>query len=122
MMAAAVTDRFETVAWVYNPSDLALLLSKFIQADIFVHRGSEGHITANPGWTTALGGVALRVREDDAAAARALLAELDPVPYRERLFPGLLPVFLIMALFAIGSPPRQIPTFLIGDVAARPEG
>ena len=33
-MAAAVTDRFETVAWVYNPSDLALLLSKFIQADI----------------------------------------------------------------------------------------
>ena len=114
-MAAAVTDRFETVAWVYNPSDLALLLSKFIHADIFVHRGSLGHITADPGLTTALGGVELRVREDDVGAARALLAELDPVPHRERLFVGLLPVFLIMALFAIGPPPRQIPTFLLGQ-------
>jgi hypothetical protein len=119
MMAAAVTDRFETVAWVYSPSDLALLLSKFIQAGIFVHRGSEGHITADPGWTTALGGVELRVREDDAAAARALLAELDPVPYRERLYFGLLPIFVIMALFAIGPPPRQIPTFVLAEAARR---
>ena len=120
-MAAAVTDRFETVAWVYNPSDLALILSKFIQADIFVHRGSEGHITANPGWTTALGGVALRVREDDAAAARALLAELDSIPHREPLHLGLVPIFLIMALFAIGTPPRQIPTYVLGEFAARAE-
>ncbi len=118
-MTAAVSDRFETVAWVYNPSDLALLMSKFIQADIFVHRGSEGHIFANPGWTTALGGVELRVREDDAAAARALLAALEPRPHRARLDVGLLLVFLVMTLFAIGSPPRQLPTFVLAETVRR---
>ncbi len=120
-MAAAVTDRFETVAWIYNPADLALLMSKFIQADIFVHRGSEGHISANPGWATALGGVELRVREEDAAAARALLAGLDPRPHRVRLDAGLLLVFLVMTFFAIGAPPRQLPTLATGTVATRPE-
>jgi hypothetical protein len=122
MMTAAVTDRFETVAWVYNPSDLALLMSKFIEADIFVHRASEGHISANPGWTTALGGIELRVREEDAAAARALLAVLEPRPHRVRLDIGLLLVFLVMAFFAVGAPPRQIPSFVTAATALRPEG
>ncbi len=120
-MAAAVTDRFETVAWVYSPSDLALLMSRFIEADIFVHRGSERHISANPGWTTALGGIELRVREDDAAAARALLAGLDPRPHRVRLDAGLLLALLVMTLFAIGAPPRQFPTFVTGATTTRPE-
>ena len=119
MMAAIAPDRFETVAWVYSPSDLALLLSKFVDAGIHVQRIGLGHAAADPGMTTALGGVALRVREEDAAEARALLAGLDPIPYRERLFLGLLPIFLVMAFFAIGSPPRQIPTFVLGGIVHR---
>lgn len=117
MIATAAPDRFDTIAWVYNPSDLALLLSRFMDAGIHVQRIGLGHAAADPGLTTALGGVALRVREDDAGAARALLAELDPNPYRERLFLGLLPIFLVMAVFGIGSPPRQIPDLVLPETA-----
>ena len=35
-MSAPAPDRFETVACVYSPSDLALLLSLFESEDIFV--------------------------------------------------------------------------------------
>jgi hypothetical protein len=119
MTAAMISDRFETVAWVYSPSDLALLLSKFVDAGIHVQRVGLGHAAADPGMTTALGGVALRVREADAAEARALLAGLDAIPHRAPLFPGLLPVFLAMAFFGAGPPPRQIPTFVLDGAARR---
>ena len=118
-MATAASDRFETVAWIYSPSDLALILSRFIEADIFVHRGSIGHIAADPGLTTALGGVALQVREADVVSARALLAGLEPRLYRARLFSGVLLVFLVMAFLGVGPPPRQVPTFVTGDAALR---
>lgn len=121
MMVDPDLDRFETVAWVYSPSDLALLESKFIQADIMVQRASVWHAAIDPGLTTALGGIELRVRAEDAAAARTLLAELEPIPFRVPFFPGLLPVFLVMAFFGVGSPPRQIPAFALGESAARGE-
>ena len=119
-MAKAASDGFETVAWVYNPSDLALLQSRFIGSGIFVQRISMGHAAADPGLTTALGGIELRVRADDAVRALALLGELEPRPYRVRMDIGLLLVFLVMAWFGIGAPPRQVPTFVTGEVAARP--
>ncbi|HYD13292.1 MAG TPA: hypothetical protein VEC11_10640 [Allosphingosinicella sp.] len=118
-MARPASDRFETVAFVYNPSDLALLLSRFGHANIHVQPISLGHAAADPTIVTALGGVALRVHAEEAAEARALLGELERIPYREPLFVGFLLVFLVLALFGIGSPPRQIPTFLTGELAAR---
>lgn len=120
-MAAIASDRFETVAWVYSPSDLALLMSRFIEADVFVQRVSVWHAAIDPGLTTALGGVELRVRAEDATRAHALLGELEPVPHRIRMGAGLLLLFLVMAFFGVGPPPRQIPTLLTGDAAVRPE-
>jgi hypothetical protein len=122
MMASLAPDRFETVAWVYSPSDLALLLSRFGQAGIPLQRVNPGHAAADPALTTALGGIALRVHVDDAGEARALLAELEPIPYRARLAVGLLLIFLVLAFFGIGGPPRQVPTFVTGDAAVRREG
>ena len=40
-MSGAALDRFETVAFVYSPSNLALLLSLFESKDIFVVEGRE---------------------------------------------------------------------------------
>ncbi len=113
MTAAMISDRFETVAWVYSPSDLALLLSKFVDAGIHVQRVGLGHAAADPGMTTALGGVALRVREADAAEARALLAGLDAIPHRAPLFPGLLPVFLGLGFVGAGGRAGKIRYFVL---------
>jgi hypothetical protein len=111
---------FETVAWVYSPSDLALLLGLLENEDIFVL--TVGHAAADPAITTALGGVALRVHIEEADAARALFAGLDSVPFRARLPIELVALFLLSFLgwFVIAPPPpRQIPCFV--GVAARRE-
>jgi hypothetical protein len=113
---------FETVAWVYSPSDLALLLGLLENEDIFVLTVGRGHAAADPAITTALGGVTLRVHSEEADAARALFAGLDPVPFRARLPIELVALFLLSFLgwFVIAPPPpRQIPCFV--GVAARRE-
>ena len=56
-MSEPAPDRFETVAWVYDPSDLALLLSLFESEDIFVLPIGRWHASVDPPLTTALGGV-----------------------------------------------------------------
>ena len=123
MTGPPAPDRFETVAYVYSPSDLALLLSLFGQADIHVFGVGRGHASADPGLTTALGGVALRVHEEDLDAARTLLAGLDPIPYRAPLLTGIfafdLVSFLVVALFGMAPPPRQIPAFVLGETVRR---
>jgi hypothetical protein len=117
-MSAVASDRFATVAYVYSPSDLALLLSLFESEGIFVMTIGRGHAAVDPMVVTALGGIELRVHHGDAGEARALLASLEPVPYRARLFTGSVPVdllFLILMLIAFGMapPPRQIPCFVL---------
>ena len=121
---APALDRFETVAYVYSPSDLALLLSLFEHADIHVQTIGRGHASVDWSLTTALGGIRLRVREADGDEARALFAGLDPVPYRGRLLTGFWPVDLlvfaaIIYICGVGSPPRQIPALVTGAAAAR---
>jgi len=116
-------DRFETVAWVYSPSDLAILLSLFEHADIHVFGVGRCLAAVDPGLVTALGGIELRVHHEDGDEARALLASLDPAPFRARLPFGFWPLDLLLFL-AIGflgapPPPRQLPTFVLG-AAARP--
>ena len=125
MSKTSAPDRFETVAWVYSQSDLALLLSLFRQADINVLGIQRQLVSIDPGLVTALGGVELRVHHEDADGARALLASLDSIPYRAPLPFGFWPLdlllFIVIAFFGVGSPPRQLPAFVLGDAAARRE-
>jgi len=108
----------ETIAYVYSPSDLAVLLSLFENADISVFGVGRGHASAQPGLVTALGGVQLRVHVEDLDEASALLAALDPIPYRAPLPFGFWPLdlllFLSLAFFGAPPPPRQIPTYAVG--------
>lgn len=124
-MSEPASDRFETIAFVYSPSDLALLLSLFGQASIFVQQIGDGHARAQPGWTTALGGIALKVREEDVEDARAMLAAVEPVPHRGPLLTGIIPFdlffFVVVGLMGMHPPPRQIPTFVLGEAVARTE-
>ena len=120
-MSEAPPDRFETVAWVYSPSDLALLLSLFESEDIFVLPIGRWHASADPPLTTALGGVELRVHHEDAQDARLVLASLPPV-YREPLSLAFALLMILIILTVFAPPPRQVPTFVLrGAVAARRE-
>jgi hypothetical protein len=124
MSKGPAPDRFETVAYVYSQSDLALLLSLFEHADIHVQKIGYRHASIEWGLTTALGGIALRVHEEDGDDARALLAGLDFPPYRAPFFRGFWPAYLaFLALttfaFGVGPPPRQIPTYVLGEALRR---
>lgn len=116
-------DRFQTIAYVYSPADLAILLSMFEHADIYVFGVGRGHASVDPGIVTALGGVQLRVDVEDLDDARAILAGLDPVPCRAPLLTGIFPFdlffFLVVGLLGMAPPPRQIPTFVTGIAAPR---
>jgi len=121
-MSEAAPDRFETVAWVYDPSDLALLLSLFESEDIFVLQIGRFHAAVEPNLTTALGGVALRVHAEDADDARLVLASFDPSPFREGLSLQFVVLMLLLLVLLAAPPPRQAPTFVLrGAVAARRE-
>ena len=118
-------DRFETVAYVYSPSDLAILLSRLHFEGIYTSCAGRGHASADPGVTTALGGVRVRVHGGDVADAQAVLATLDPIPYRAALPFGFCPLdlllFVAITCFAGAPPPRQLPTFVLTEAAARRE-
>lgn len=125
MSGAPAPDRFETVAYVYSPSDLAILLSMFRQEDIHVFGVGRGHAWIEPDLTTALGGVELRVHHEDGDEARAILAGLDPRPYRARLMFGFWPLdllfWIVVGVLGMPPPPRQLPTFVLGEAAFRRE-
>lgn len=123
MSKAPAPDRFETVAYVYSPSDLAILLSLFEHADIHVFGVGRYHAAVDPALVTALGGVELRVHHEDGDDARALLAKLDPVPHRAPLLFGFWPIdllfFVVVGILGMPPPPRQIPTFVLGEAIHR---
>ncbi len=120
-------DRFVTVAWVYDRCELALLLSLFEDRGIWVVQAGAGHIAANWALTFALGGIALRVRAADAAAACDLLAGLDRPEPRRSVFVDnrLLDILLMVAmLVAFGlPPPAKLPAHFAFDRSsfARPK-
>jgi hypothetical protein len=122
---APVTDRFFTVAYVYNPSDLAILLSRLGYEGIYTYCAGLGHASVEPGLTTALGGVRVRVHEGDLADAQAILATLDPALHRASLPFGFWPLdlllFLAIAFFGAAPPPRQLPAYVLGAATARRE-
>jgi hypothetical protein len=120
--------RLETVAFVYRPTELALLLSLFEHEKIWVVPNHYHQIAAQWHLTVALGGVELCVHEADAEAARDLLASLDRTQTRRCIFSEnrLVEWLLILGLFAVGffMPPARIPAhFLVpqGRVEARAE-
>jgi hypothetical protein len=112
------SDRFVTVAWVYDQGELALLLSLFERADIWVVPITRGHVSVNWAWTVALGGVRRRVHEEDVELALALLAGLERRPqqsvrffFKDKLADLLL--ILLLFLFALAPPPRIQAEFAI---------
>src|SRR5438128_1652481 len=74
------TDRYATVAWVYDAGELALLFSLFEWAEIPVVPQGYYHASVQWDFIVALGGIRLRVREADVPAALALLASLERTP------------------------------------------
>lgn len=125
MTKTPAPDRFFTIAYVYSPSDLAILLSRLDYEGIYTCCAGRGHASVAPGLTTALGGVRVRVHEEDLADAQAVLATLDPFPHRAALPFGFWPLdlllFLLIAFFSGAPPPRQLPAYVLSEAAARRE-
>ena len=121
-MTAPPSDRFETIAFVYSQTELAVLLSLLEHEDIWVVPVGRGHVSSQWTATVALGGVELRVHPADSGRARALLAGIDPVQVWRGFFfrNRLLDVVLILLLLAMGwmAPPARLPAAFVG-VAAR---
>jgi hypothetical protein len=82
----ATSDRFATVAWVYDAGELGLLLSLFEWEQIPVVPLGYHHTAVQWNIIIALGGVRLQVREEDVPAALALLASLERTPQKSVRF------------------------------------
>ena len=101
-----MTDRYVTVAWVYDAGELALLLSLFEWEEISLVPLGCLHAAVQWNIVVALGGVRLRVREVDAPAALALLASLERTPQKSVRFfarDKLVDVLLILLVFFLGG-------------------
>lgn len=115
-------DCFVTVGWVYDRCELAFLLSLFEDRDIWVVQVGGQHIAADWVITMALGGVELRVRAADAAAAQDLLAGLArPEPRRcvfvDNRWIDLLLMLAMLVVFGL-APPAKLPAHFALDRAA----
>jgi hypothetical protein len=122
MTAAEHPDRFETIAWVYSQSELAVLLSLLADEDIYAVPIGRGHASVAWGNTLALGGIEVRVHAAEAEDARALLAGIDRTPFRRgvfsdsRLVDGF--VMLVLAVAGLFVPPARIPADFVAPRAA----
>lgn len=116
-MAHEDADRFETIAWVYSQSELAVLLSLLANEDIYALTIGRGHASVAWGNTLALGGIEVRVHAAEAEEARRLLVGIDRTPFRRGVFSDnrLLDGF-IMVVLAVGGlfvPPARIPAVFV---------
>jgi hypothetical protein len=119
----ASPDRYETLAYVYSQSDLAILTSFLESEEIRFMTIGGGHASVDWPITIALGGVELRVHPLDGPRIRALLAPLDLKPYRGAIFIGnrFADALLVLMLFVLGlfAPVgRMSPVFLLEAPAA----
>jgi hypothetical protein len=100
------SDRFETVAWVYDAGELALLMSRFEWEGIRVVPLGSVHASVQWNVIVALGGVRLRVRETDVPAALALLASLERTPRKSVRFfakDKLVDILLVLLFVFLGG-------------------
>jgi hypothetical protein len=100
------SDRFETVAWVYDAGELALLLSLFEWEEIPILPLGRHHTSVQWNLVVALGGIRLRVREEDVPAAQSLLASLARSPRKSVRFfakDKLVDLLLVLLLFSLGG-------------------
>jgi hypothetical protein len=123
MSADKDPDRFETIAWVYSQSELAVLLSFLASEDIHVLPIARGHASVEWGYTLAFGGIEVRVHSAEAEEARALLAGIDRTPFRRgvfsdnRLIDGVVMVMLVLA--GLFVPPARIPAVFVAPAVIR---
>jgi hypothetical protein len=116
------SDRFETIAWVYSQSELAVLLSLLANEDIYVLPIARGHASVEWGLTLALGGIEVRVHAAEAEAARILLAVIDRTPFRRgvfsdnRLVDGV--IMVVLALAGLVASPARLPADFVAPRAA----
>lgn len=111
-------DRFETVAWVYDAGELALLVSLFEWEEIPILPLGRHHISAQWNIVVALGGVRLRVRADDMPAAQALLAGLERTPRKSVRFfakDKLVDILLVLLFVFLGG--LAVPARIQADFA-----
>jgi hypothetical protein len=116
MSGTSVPD-FETVAWVYSQSELAVLLAMLAYEDIYVLPIARHNASVDYALTLALGGIEIRVHREQAEETRALLAGIDRTPFRRGIFSSniwldgaIMVVLLVAGLFA---PPARAPAHFV---------
>jgi hypothetical protein len=124
-MSRASGPDFETVAWVYSQSELAVLLSLLAREDIHVLPIARHHAGVDYALTLALCEIEIRVHAGEAEAVRLLLAGVDRTPFRRGIFSDnrwldgvIMAILFVAGLFA---PPARIPAHFVAPrtVAAR---
>jgi hypothetical protein len=124
--AISAPDRMAVVARVYNPPELAILLSVLEDHGIWVQPDYRQQIGVHWDWALALGGVLLRVRAEDAPAAYAALAAAPPAVWRGGVFTDVRVLDVALAILillwcGVGVPCRLPAEFVLErPAAARP--
>ena len=101
-------DGIETVAVSYSQPEAAVMLSFLAWHGIAAVALGE-HARVDAGLVTALGGIPVRVHRPDAAAARALLADIPPPVLRTpRRVAGAGYKLKALFCFLLGAPPPPV--------------
>lgn len=75
-----------TLATVWTPSELQILITLLRTHGIWTNAVGERHAAAEPGLAVALGGMHVRIRVEDLPLAVELIDEVDREPYRGPIF------------------------------------
>jgi hypothetical protein len=111
-----MSDKLETIGWVFRPAQLFVVQSLLEQAGILLCPIGYHLLTNDWPLALALSGIELRVPEADAEEARALLASLPPLlpPAQEfgRSRLVRLLVLLVLYCFSCVPPPALAAEFV----------
>ncbi|HEX6376443.1 MAG TPA: hypothetical protein VFZ91_12080 [Allosphingosinicella sp.] len=113
-----MSGELRTIAAVYDRSELGLLRSWLEAHGLWTSTVGDGHAAVEWPLAVALGGVRLRVRAEDFAAAAELLADREPYRFARTLFlrSRLADAALLLMLFLltfVPPPPRIAATFYV---------
>jgi hypothetical protein len=107
--SAAAPDRLAIIAIVYSMPEAAVLVATLAAYGIFALPRHFGHVSVQPVWMIALGGIWIAVPCNRAEDALALLAEIDtgwrppPRPFADDAW--LSALLSIVMTFFLGVPP-----------------